>query len=64
MALNRVTWLCLTDNKAAVKTLHKFNYKEEGLLREYGFFEGRFYDVKIFSILKRDYMKDLNFFSN
>jgi len=57
MALNRVTGLVTPENVASIKLIEKFGYREEGLLREYRFFEGKFYDLKIFSLLKKDYIK-------
>jgi [ribosomal protein S5]-alanine N-acetyltransferase len=34
--------------------LKKIGFKEEGLLRDYGFWKGDFHDLKMFSLLRKD----------
>ncbi|OUL22209.1 GNAT family N-acetyltransferase [Nostoc sp. RF31YmG] len=53
--LNRIEALVMLDNTASMQLLKKLQFVEEGVLREYGFWKGRFHDLKIFSLLKKDY---------
>lgn len=55
LALNRIQALVMLENMASVKLLHKLGFQEEGVLREYRFFKGKFQDLRCFSLLKRDY---------
>lgn len=55
LALNRIQALVMLENRASVKLLHKLGFQEEGILREYKFFKGKFQDLRCFSLLKRDY---------
>lgn len=53
--LNRIEAFVMLENIASIKLLENLDFVEEGLLREYGFWKGQFHDLKIFSLLKRDY---------
>ncbi|MFN6570248.1 GNAT family protein [Dendronalium sp. ChiSLP03b] len=53
--LNRIEAFVMLENTASIKLLENLKFVEEGLLREYGFWKGQFHDLKIFSLLKRDY---------
>ncbi|OUL26782.1 GNAT family N-acetyltransferase [Nostoc sp. T09] len=53
--LNRIEALVMLENNASIKLLKKLQFAEEGVLREYGFWKGRFHDLKILSLLKKDY---------
>jgi ribosomal-protein-alanine N-acetyltransferase len=55
LGLNRVEALVMLDNTASVHLLHKLGFQEEGILREYAFFKGRFHDLRSFSILSKDH---------
>lgn len=55
LTLNRIEAFVMPENVASIKLLAKLEFVEEGLLREYGFWKGKFHDLKIFSLLKRDY---------
>ncbi len=54
--LNRIEAFVMLENTASIKLLGNLRFVEEGTLREYGFWKGQFHDLKIFSLLKRDYM--------
>jgi ribosomal-protein-alanine N-acetyltransferase len=45
------------QNEGSRKILEKFGFVSEAYFRENFFFEGRFLDSEVFSLLKRDYMK-------
>ncbi|MBH8555461.1 GNAT family N-acetyltransferase [Nostocaceae cyanobacterium CENA357] len=53
--LNRIEAFVMLENTASIKLLGNLGFVEEGLLREYGFWKGKFHDLKIFSLLRRDY---------
>jgi ribosomal-protein-alanine N-acetyltransferase len=54
LGLNRVEALVMLENTASVHLLRKLGFQEEGILKEYAFFKGRFHDLRSFSILKSD----------
>ncbi|QLE59442.1 GNAT family N-acetyltransferase [Nostoc sp. TCL26-01] len=53
--LNRIEAFVLPENNASIKLLENLQFVEEGLLREYGFWKGKFHNLQVFSLLKRDY---------
>ena len=57
LALNRIEALCIPDNHAAIRVVEKTEMQIEGTLRQYEFLKGNFVDVKLFSILKADYLR-------
>lgn len=52
--LNRVQALVLPGNVASLRLLWKLGFQEEGTLRDYAFFRGRYHDLRSFSLLRRD----------
>lgn len=54
MKLNRIEALVMLENIASMKLLEKLGFREEGILREYRYWKGKFHDLKMFSILRRD----------
>jgi len=54
MELNRIEALVMLENIASMTLLEKLGFQEEGILREYGYWKGKFHDLKMFSLLKRD----------
>jgi [ribosomal protein S5]-alanine N-acetyltransferase len=56
MELNRIQALVMLGNTASIHLLRKLRFEEEGILREYGFFKGKFHDLRCFSMLKKDYL--------
>ena len=55
LKLNRIQALVIPGNSASVGLLMKLGFEEEGLLRDYAFFKGRYNDLISFALLKRDY---------
>ena len=53
--LNRLQALVMPGNEASAGLLGKLGFREEGLLREYAFFKGRYQDLVCFSLLRREY---------
>ncbi|NJP19736.1 MAG: GNAT family N-acetyltransferase, partial [Hydrococcus sp. CRU_1_1] len=55
LELNRIEAMVMLENLASMKLLNKLGFSEEGILKEYGFWKGKFHDLRIFSLLKKDY---------
>lgn len=56
LGLNRIEAMVMQENVASIQLLKKLLFLEEGLLREYGFWKGKFHDLKIYSLLRREYL--------
>jgi [ribosomal protein S5]-alanine N-acetyltransferase len=54
MNLNRVQATTNIDSARSMHTLNALGFKEEGILREWGFWKGKFHDVRCFSLLQSD----------
>lgn len=52
--MNRIQATTEIENAASVRVLEKLGFREEGLLREWGFWKGTFRDVRCFSLLRKD----------
>lgn len=57
---NRIEAMVMVENIASINLLGNLGFVEEGLLREYGFWKGQFHDLKVFSLLRKDYMNTRN----
>lgn len=55
--LNRIWSAANITNEASLKSNKKFGMVEEGVLREFIFYQGEYIDAVILSMLKRDYEK-------
>lgn len=55
MHLNRIEALIGTRNIASQKLAMKYNFKQEGILKEHYFMNGVFEDSIVFGLLKQDY---------
>lgn len=55
MRLNRIEALVYVENDPSVRLLEKLGFKREGLLRDYFYLDGQFYDHFLFSLLRRDW---------
>ena len=53
--LNRIQGDTVLGNGASEDVLLKLGFKEEGLLRESGFWKGRFHDLKCFGLIRSEY---------
>ncbi len=56
MQLNRIEATVMLPNIASMRLLQKLGFQEEGILRERGFWKGNFHDLKMFALLKKDYI--------
>ena len=59
MAFNRITSFIMPTNVAAIKLATKVGFRQEGILKECKFLNGRFYDLGVFALLKKDFLRDL-----
>jgi ribosomal-protein-alanine N-acetyltransferase len=50
--LNRIEAVVMPGNEASVNVLRKVGFEEEGLLRAFGRWKGRYHDLRMFSILR------------
>lgn len=57
LRLNRVQSSTKQNNLPVIKFLTKLGYKEEGILREFEFKNGKYHNLILLSILKSDYDK-------
>lgn len=55
MELNRIEARCFAENEKSAKLLIKLNMKYEGTIREQLLIKGKHRDIKVYSILKREY---------
>lgn len=54
--LNRIEVMVDYDNLPSILLLHKLGFTEEGTLRDYEFNQEKFVDLKLFSLLHRDFL--------
>jgi ribosomal-protein-alanine N-acetyltransferase len=50
--INRIEAVTLVDNAASERVLEKLGFEKEGVLREYGFWKGKYHDMHMFSLLR------------
>lgn len=55
LEINRIEAEVMQGNIISEKVLEKLNFKSEGVLREWMFWNERHYDMTMFSLLKTDY---------
>jgi [ribosomal protein S5]-alanine N-acetyltransferase len=55
IGLNRIEAMVMLENTASSQLLKKLGFTEEGILREYGFWKGKFHDLRLFSLLQQDF---------
>jgi len=55
MMLNRVEARCMIENVASARVMEKCGMRYEGILREHMYAKGRYDDLKIYSILRREW---------
>jgi len=55
LGLNRIQARCKVENVASARVMEKAGMMFEGVLREYSFSKGRHLDLKMYSILRRDW---------
>lgn len=52
---NRIEAWAMLENRTSMRILQKVGFHEEGVLRDYGYWQGGFHDVLMFSFLKREW---------
>lgn len=57
LGLNRIGATVRRENKGSRELLHKFGFAEEGNLQEYQYYLGNFYDLLMYGLLKKSYIK-------
>jgi len=55
MELNRIEARCIPENRASARVMEKVGMRYEGLLREVMYSKGRFVDLCLYAILRRDW---------
>ena len=50
--LNRIEAVVMLDNHASARVLQKAGFVEEGVLRAFGYWKGRYHDLRMFSVLR------------
>lgn len=55
LGLNRIQARCKVENAASARVMEKTGMTFEGVLRESSFSKGRFLDLKLYSILRREW---------
>lgn len=53
--VNRVAATTDLDSERSMRLLRGLGFIEEGVLRQYGFWKGKFHDVRLFSLLRQDW---------
>jgi [ribosomal protein S5]-alanine N-acetyltransferase len=57
LSLNRVEARCIAENTASARVMEKAGMTYEGTLREREFIKGAYRDIKLYSILRREYRR-------
>ena len=55
MELNRIEAKCVPENKGSIRVVEKSGLRREGMLREVEFCKGKYEDLNLYSILKREF---------
>jgi [ribosomal protein S5]-alanine N-acetyltransferase len=58
LELNRIEALVMRDNVASAGLLRSLGFQEEGLLRQHDFFKGHFHDMRMFSLLREEFIEE------
>jgi ribosomal-protein-alanine N-acetyltransferase len=56
MQLNSIEAVIAPDNIPSQRVVLKNNFEQEAFFKEYEYYEGRFLDIQIYSLLKRNYL--------
>ena len=59
MNLNRIYAFSFPENVGSYTVMEKVGMKYEGLIREYMYIKGKFQDLKLYSILRREYFEQM-----
>ncbi|MFH2037005.1 MAG: GNAT family protein [Candidatus Zixiibacteriota bacterium] len=55
MGLNRIDGLVYIDNNRCLKLMERSGFKREGILQDYFYLNGKFYDHYLLALLKKDW---------
>lgn len=58
--LNRIEAQTMLWNVASMRVLHKVGFTEEGILREWGYWKGAYHDLRMYSLLRREYEQQIH----
>ncbi len=59
--VNRIAATTDVVSPQSISVLRKLGFKEEGVLREYGFWKDKFHDVRLFSLLRKEWAINKSF---
>jgi ribosomal-protein-alanine N-acetyltransferase len=59
MLLNRIMARCEVNNIASARVMEKVGMQLEGILRQHLFVKGRYWDLKIYSILREEFFDNI-----
>ena len=60
MDLNRIEALVMRGNDASLRLLRKLGFREEGVLRQYGYWKGAFHDLHMMALLQQDFRPEIS----
>jgi ribosomal-protein-alanine N-acetyltransferase len=52
VGFNRIEAVVMLENHASSRVLEKAGFSEEGVLRAFGYWKGRYHDLRMFSVLR------------
>jgi ribosomal-protein-alanine N-acetyltransferase len=55
MGLNRIDALVYVENDRSIRLLQRLGFKQEGMLRDYFYLDGKFHDHYLFALLQREW---------
>jgi [ribosomal protein S5]-alanine N-acetyltransferase len=55
-SINRVTATTNLESKRSINLLSRLSFTEEGTLRQYGYWKNKFHDVRLFSLLRSEWL--------
>jgi ribosomal-protein-alanine N-acetyltransferase len=55
MGLNRIEALVYVENHRSIQLLQRLGFKQEGVLRDYFYLDGKFYDHSLFALLQSEW---------
>jgi ribosomal-protein-alanine N-acetyltransferase len=55
MRLNRIDALVYVENDRSIQLLQRLGFKQEGILRDYFYLDGKFYDHYLFALLQKEW---------
>ena len=60
LRINRIQAVTIKENLNSIKFLQKNHFNFEGVLQKYRFYNGKYYDINIYSILRRNFEQIYN----